>query len=756
VPINVLPSMNGGRNSMSPYCLSLLALVLALVPVSVCFGQVPVTTVHMDNPRTNANTGETLLTPLNVNKNSFGFLFSNPIDYQALAQPLYVPGVNINGEGTLHNVVYVVTMADSVYAFDADGNTGSNASPLWWVNFTDPGNGVTTASGANLPCSSGKTEGFRQEGIPGTPVIDLTTNTMYLVVKTSENGTVRLRLHALDITSGQEKFGGPVLIQAISYSNQNPPQETIFNALHQLNRPGLLLSEGTVYVAFGSNGCNDDNSGWMLSYNASNLSQTGVFNTAPDNGLSSVWQSGNGPALDESGNIYFETGEACPSCYNIPSGGQTYSNSVVELNPSLSVASFFTPSYVAFLNTNDLDLSASGVLLLPESSTPVPEAVAVGKQGFAYLLNRGSVGLGGYSTNDSGALQEFPLIPGAQTDVKKDVFFSSPAYWNNTVYFEPDGSPLLAYPILPSGLLGTPVTTVQKYNGAHSPSISANGTSNGILWAMNGSNLGAFNATTMALLYTTNQNKARDALPPVAHFITQTVTNGKVYVATQTTLSVYGLYQILLVTSGDNQSAQVLTTLPQPIVVQVADPYSGAAIAGVTVTFSDGGKKGTFGSPSGVSDANGNVSTSYTFSKTAGVYTITASSPQAGSLAFTETALPGPAATIIAYNGNKQTGQAGSILPNPLKAEVKDPSGNGVPGITVTFTDESGLGTVNPTSAVTNSGGFASTNYQLPNTVGTYKVSGTVTGIKGTALFTEYATSGADLAVVQETASPRP
>ena len=695
----------------------------------------------MDNQRTGANVNETLLTPQNVNKNTFGLLFNYAIDYQALAQPLYVPTVNIPGQGT-HNVVYVATMADSVYAFDADSNEGSNQSPLWWVNFTDPANGITTASGANLPCSLGKTEGFTQEGIPGTPVIDTTTGTIYLVAKTLENGTVRHRLHALDITTGQEKFGGPILISASSTSNQG--QVTTFNSLHQLNRPGLLLLDGTVYIAFGSNGCNDGNSGWMLSYNAASLTQTGVFNTSPDHGLTSIWQTGNGPSADEFGNIFVETGEACKSCYNIPQGGQTYSNSVIELTPNLAIEDYFTPYSVAFLNANDLDLSATGTLVLPDQDGPYPhELVAGGKQGFVYLLNRDALGM--YSANDSQVLQEFPLIPGAQPLVKKDVLFSSPAYWNNTVYFEPDASPLLAYP-LSGGLLGTPVTTVQKYTGAHSPSISANGNTNGILWVLTSGNLNAFDAVNLQLLYNTNQDAARDQLPAVAHFVTQTVVNGKVYVATQTTLQVYGLFKNLGLVSGSNQSAQVLTALPAPIQAQVSDPYNQVGIPGATVTFSDGGKGGTFNPPSAVSDANGNVSTTYTFGKVAGTFTITASSINASTLSFPETALPAPATKMIAYSGNQQTGQAGSILPLPLRVKIEDAYNNGVPGVTATFVDKSNAGTLNPSSAVSNASGLAQVSYQLPNTAGTYKL--TAIAVGKSATFTEIASGDAPASLV--------
>jgi hypothetical protein len=736
-----------GRPSISRIHLFSFTILLSMALVSVSSGQVLVTTGRSDNQRTAANLNETLLTPGNVNKNGFGTLFSNPIDYQALAQPLYVSSVNINGQGVLHNVVYIATMADSVYAFDANNNTGANAAPLWYVNFTDPANGVTLATGVNLPCSGGQTTGFTEEGIAGTPTIDINTGTMYLVAKTVENGKVVHRLHALDITSGEEKYGGPIVISATSTSNQE--QVTVFNSLHQLNRPGLLLLNGTIYIGFGSNSCNDDNSGWVLAYDETSLAQTAVFNTSPDHGLTSIWQTGNGLAADENNNIFVETAESCTSCYNIPQGGQTYSNSVLKLDPTyLTVGDYFTPWDVAFLNANDLDLSSTGVLILPDQDGPnIHELVAAGKQGFVYVLNRDNMGMFSASGNDNQIIQEFPLIPGAQEGSKRDVLFSSPAYWNNTVYFEPDASPLLAFPVS-GGILGTPINTAQTYTGAHSPSISANGNSNGILWAISGNNLYAFNATTMAMLYSSAQNKTRDQLPTVAHFATQTVANGKVYVATRTTLQVYGLFQSLTLVSGSGQSAQILTTLPAPLQLQVIDPYSGAGIPNVTVTFSDGNKGGVFNPASVVSDANGNVSTSYTLPKTAGTYTITASSTLAGSLTFVETALPGPATKVVLATGNKQTGQAGSILPAQLKAKVQDAYSNGVPGVTVTFVDNGHAGTLTPSMAVSNASGFALVSYQLPNTAGTYKLTASAVGVNTTALFTEYATGDAPAALV--------
>src|SRR6266566_1255354 len=568
-------------------CLTLV--VVCSVFLSSSFAQQPFLTSRADISRSGANTNETLLTPANVSKNSFGRLFSFPVDYVVMAQPLYMPNVNIPGQGT-HNVIYIVTQADSVYAIDAD-----NGAKLWHASMLLGG---TTASGTYLPCGTGP--GFSQEGIISTPVIDPATNTMYLVAKTVLNAKVRHHLHALDITTGKERAGSPVLITATSTSNKG--HVTVFKSLHQKNRPGLLLLNGVLYLGFGSNDCNDGNSGWVLSYDATSLSQLAVFNTSPDYGLTSIWQAGVGLAADEAGNIFVETAEAGSHGFDVPNGGQTYCNSVLKLSPSLTVADYFTPWSVAYLNSHDLDLSSTGALILPDQNGPYPhELIASGKQGIAYVLNRDNLGM--YSANDSQVLQEVTLEPGTASDV----LFGSPAYWNNTVYFAPHDSPLMALP-LSGGLLGTPRKTAASYAGSnHSPSISANGTSNGVLWVITGQLL-AFDAVSLKLLYTTNQApNGRDTLPPVGHFVTQTVANGKVYVGTRNSLEAYGLFHVVTVTGGNAQTATVATALSAPIKVNAANPYNGQPDVGASVNFSDGGKGGSFNPASAVTDSNGNA-----------------------------------------------------------------------------------------------------------------------------------------------------
>ena len=704
-------------------------LLLVMMLAGSCFGQVPFLTGRSDNARTAANTNETLLTPSNVNANSFGRLFGYGLDYQALAQPLYVPNVQIPGLGT-HNVVYVATMADTVYAFDADSNQGTNLGLLWTANFTNPGAGITTAgvSTGTLPCASTDTKGpgITQEGIVATPVIDPTTGTMYVVAKTLENGTVEHHLHALDITNGQEKFGGPVLIAATSVSIDG--KINTFNSLHQKNRPGLLLLNGAIYMAFGSNYCNDHNHSWVLGYDATSLQQIGAFDVNPDHGLSSIWQSGQGIPADESGNLYVTTSEGN---YDVPQGGLGFASSVLKLSTNpLVLADYFTPYNEEFLSQKDLDLSSTGPIVLPDQDGPTPHiVVAGGKQGTIYVLNRDNMGK--FDPDGDGQIvQELPFAVGS--------LFDSPTYWNGTLYYAGDADPIKGFSVANGQLSALPIImTPQKYVGAHSPSISANGNSNGILWVMSGQRLYAFDAESLEVLYSTVQK----VLPKTAHFATQTVADGRVYIATATTLEVYGLFPSVGLVSGGNQTGTVLTTLANSIQVEAADAYTGTPIAGVTVTFSDRGKGGKFNPSSAVTDGSGLASSSYTLPKKPGIYTLTAASAGLASSFITETAVAGAPAKVTAKAGNGQSGNVGTILPAALSARVLDANGNAVAGVTVSFDDSGKGGVFTPNSSVTDANGIAGVLYQLPTKPGKYKLNANVTGLK-TAHFTETAVTG--------------
>ena len=286
-----------------------------------------VLTQHNDNGRTGQNLQETILTPANVNATSFGKVLSYSVDGQIYAQPLYVPNVTIGG--TTHNVVYVATQNDSVYAFDADG---LQSTPLWAVNFTNPAAGI-----GPVPC---QVNGVAQVtcgvfpifGITATPVIDNTTNTIYVLVRTQQSGggTAYQSLHALDITSGAEKFGGPVTISGSvpGIGGESVNGVVPFDTLKDLQRSGLLLANGNVYIAWAGS-----YHGWVMAYNASNVQQqTAIFNTTPNSVGGGIWQTGNGIIADASGDIYFSTGNGV---FDANTGGVDYGDSVMHLDPNL-------------------------------------------------------------------------------------------------------------------------------------------------------------------------------------------------------------------------------------------------------------------------------------------------------------------------------------------------------------------------------------------------------------------------------------
>lgn len=350
-------------------------------------GQVSVTTFHNDNSRTGQNTQETSLTPANVNSTQFGKLFSTTVDGYVYAQPLYVPNVqNINGGE--HNVLYIVTEHDSLYAIDADSGT-----TLWQKVFINPGAGVTTVSNSDVSCG----DLVPEIGITSTPVIDPTTNTLYLVAKTKENGVYFQRLHAIDTVTNAERFGGPIVIAATvnGTGSGSSGGKVSFDPLREHNRPGLLLENGHVVIAWASHCDNVPYHGWVMSYSASTLAQEAVLNTSPNGGLSGIWMSGDGVEADSSGNLFFATGNGT---YDGSTNGN-YGDSIVKVSgptsDSLSVADWFTPSNQSSLSGGDTDLGSGGVLLLPDlpaGSAHTHLLVQMGKEGKIYLIDRDNMG----------------------------------------------------------------------------------------------------------------------------------------------------------------------------------------------------------------------------------------------------------------------------------------------------------------------------------------------------------------------------
>jgi hypothetical protein len=625
-----------------------LCVVLVSVGLSLpSLAQVSVLTHHNDNSRTGQNLSETYLTPATVNTGHFGELFSRPVDGIVIGEPLYVPNLTING--ATHNVVFVVTLHDGVYAFDADSNTGSNASPLWYNSLIDPP-AVTTVPIADEGC--GADTPYPEIGIMGTPVIDPTTNTMYLVAKTLESGNYFFRLHALNITTGQDTFGGPVILQGSYVSNG---KTVTFTAQHRMQRPALLLSNGAIYIGFGNMGCkaSPPSTGWLMAYSASTLQQLTILDVGPaEYALPGIWMGGDGPAVDSNGNVYVATGDGIFD-YNV--GGLDYGDTLMKLSldsGSLSLVDYFTPYNQSDLDVNDLDLGSSGAVLLPTQPGPNPNlAVIAGKGGMIYLVNLDS--MGEYNSVVDNVVQEVPFDnPGSE-------IFGGAAYWNQFVYFGSGGVPIEAFS-LSNGLLSTSptMTTKGKYYIPSLFSISADGDTNGILWAVaqnyekggvhTGASLDAFNASTLEALYISAP--PRDPIDPGFHLTLPMVANGKVYVGTQDNLTVLGLFSEIVANEGDNQTGTVGTELPKPLRVVVKAAYTGTLMPGVTVNFSDGGSGGTFSTPSPVTNSKGVATTNYTLPGTPGTDTITASSPGFTTAYWTETAtaeaLPSPEAGV--------------------------------------------------------------------------------------------------------------
>lgn len=502
-----------------------LASGLFLAPIQV-WTQTSVTTWHYDNARDSANTTETILTPTGVNKNTFGKLSTKPVDGYIVANPLYLPGVNVSGQG-VHNVVYVATMHDSVYAFDADS---AGTSPLWMtsiLSYSPPG---ATTVPATVKKDTGTT-GWIELGIISTPVIDPVTGTLYLVAETYESSKVVHRLHALDVTSGLEKFGGPTRITATYTLNGTV---TTFSDLYEMNRPGLLLANGSIYVAWGSNGNNAYSQGWVLSYNASTLQQEGAYTSEPRKTLASIWQKGAGLAADNTGHIYAETSEG------FFAAGTNLSSTVLKLSQigtTLTLDDWFTPYNEQYLATNDLDLD-SGVLILPDQPGPYPhELITGGKEGTIYVLNRDNMGhFCSTCTTITGDTQIVQEIPQAALST------GAPVYWNNTVYFTGTHSPVYGYTLL-NGALVVPASkqSATMAGGGHAM-LTANGNSNGILWVMNGKTMYALDAVTLKTLYTTSQAaNQRDVVAGIAHFANPTAADGKVFLGALANLVTYGL-----------------------------------------------------------------------------------------------------------------------------------------------------------------------------------------------------------------------
>jgi hypothetical protein len=734
---------NMATNRMRRFVQALLFKCCLLAAVFTAQAQVNVTTFHNDNARDGQNLNETILTPANVGANQFGRLFVQPVDGYVYAQPLYVANLGIAG-GT-HNVVYVATENDSVYAFDADGNTGANASPLWYVNFLNPAAGITTVnSKTDLSCSNISP----QVGITGTPVIDLTSNTLYVVTNTKENGAFFQRLHALDITSGAEKFGGPIVIQATvpGTGDGNAGGQVSFDPLMNNQRPGLLLLNGLVYIAWASHCDHTPFHGWMMAYDAQSLQQVAVWNSTPNGSDGGIWQSGDGPAADSSGYVYMATGNGT---FDFNTGGQDAGDTILKFGPpsggSLPVLDYFTPYNQLILSDDDTDLGSGGVMLLPDQPAGSPYqhlVVGMGKEGSLYLVNRDSMG----HFNAPGDTQIVQWLPGLTGGL-----WGTPAFWNNTLYIGATNDALQAFSFNANNndLLSTaPVSSSPETYGypGPTPSISANGNTNAILWALqeepsSSTILHAYDATNLADELFTTANNPQQTPGPAVKYAVPTIVNGKVYVGTQTQLAVYGLV-------GPPPAAPVLVSPGNGATgVSLTPALSWNAASGATsynVFF------GTSPSPPLVTNTTATsygppalqINTVYYWTVAAVNAAGTASS---ATWSFTTLSAAGPPTSLTATTGARQIVGINSLFPLPIQATLTDAGGDPISGVSVVFTAPSAgaSGSFSGNSTVTTDaqGVAAAPPFTANAVTGSYAVTATAASLTATFNFTNAATT---------------
>src|SRR5580658_2640145 len=543
-------------------------------------------THHNDLSRDGANTQEYGLTSSTVNATTFGKLFSCAVDGAIFTQPLWVPSFSINGG--IHNVIFVATQHDTVFAFDADANPcvqyWQGSGSLGEVNLLDALHGGTAGETSvywnDVGCQCGVGDIYPEVGVTGTPVIDPTSNTIYLV-STSQNssrGTFYQRLHALDLASGDEKFSAPMNIAASVPGSGDGGSTVVFSAQMENQRPGLALAEETVYVGWSAHEDAPPWHGWLIGFAATNVQQqVAVFNTSPNGGAGGIWAGGGAPAVDSDGNIYISTGNGVFDANKTTMPDNDYGDSILKLFPvngstsngeNLNLVDWFTPDDQSYLANNDVDLGSGDAVLLPDQiSGPVLHLlVGIGKQGIVYLIDRDD--MGHFQPTSNQVVQNFTGSPSG--------FYGTPAFWRNGLYFAgTDYLKLFSFDPSTGQFDTAPASqSAHFYNfpGA-SPSVSSEGTSNGMVWAIDASAYGyanrnpngdetncsqtpvpadctgpavlhAYDAGNLMIEYW-NSSMApshRDQAGNAVKFVPPTIANGKVYVSTRSEIDVYGLF----------------------------------------------------------------------------------------------------------------------------------------------------------------------------------------------------------------------
>jgi hypothetical protein len=559
-------------------------------------------THHNDLSRDGVNSQEYALTPGNVSTTTFGKLFScataTTAEAQAgqgavFTQPLWVPGLNI--AGGIHNVIFVATQHDTVFAFDADANP---CVTYWQVNLLDTLHGGTSGETPvfwdDVGCQCGVGDIYPEVGVTGTPVIDPATNTIYLVSTSQDTslGTFYQRLHALDLASGNEKLSAPELIQASIPGSGDGGGTVEFNPQMENQRPALTVAGGIVYIGWSAHEDANPWHGWLIGYNAANVQQqVAIFNTTPNNQAGGIWAGGGGAAVDNNGYIYVATGNGMYDATLSGTDFFDYGDSVLKLQPvtgtdvtpngqNLNLVDWFTPDDQVCLTNSDTDLGAGEPVLLPTQSSGVELLLEMGKEGVVYLINANSMGM----------LQENNQCQGNNSQIVQTFtgsssgFYGTPAFWQNGLYFagsldnRGSGDYLKMFSFDPStGLFDTSPASQSShyyYFPGATPSISSQGSSNGIVWAIDASAYGyanpdagnppgsincfqtpvpsqcagpavlhAYDATSLANEFWNSSMAAnnRDQAGNAVKFVPPTIANGKVYVSTRSEVDIYGL-----------------------------------------------------------------------------------------------------------------------------------------------------------------------------------------------------------------------
>lgn len=579
VSVPAIPSRTRFAPSIRLCAIALLILFLH----SPGFAQ-DVTTWHNDIARTGVQPNETVLTPANVNAQQFGKLFTLPVIGDVYAQPLYLSQYVMN-DGLPHNVLIVATAQDNIYAFDADGNNPAQGY-LWSESLLAPGETWVLASDV------GTVDINPNVGIIGTPVIDRATGTIYVVAKSKDaTGTSPAfyqRLHALNIADGSEKLNGPTLLAATVPGTADGGSTVSFNPTLENQRAALLLaptpgagSGNSVFIAWGSHGDHGPYHGWIMAYDAADISrQNGAWTATPNGAGAGIWMSGGGISSDGSGNIFAASGNGLFDA-NLSSGD--FGDSAFRLtlaSTGLGLADSFTPADQASLSSGDHDMGMSAVVLIAAQFGPFPNlAVTADKNGAIYLINRDA--MGGYGTPANSSIQT--LNTGYH-------IHSSAAFFNNTLYLGLDNGPLQSWTLDPASDQLTPqsatttvFTTPAYAGGGGTPSISANGTSDAIVWILQDTQynsgpaiLHAYGASDLSdELYNSQQAaNGRDTAAIAVKFTTPTIANGFVYTGGRNAVTVYGLL-------SDSNPPPAAAATP------VITPPSGTYTTSQTVSITD-------------------------------------------------------------------------------------------------------------------------------------------------------------------------